>query len=314
MLARMAEHLFWLSRYTERAENLARILDVTQRLAAMPAADGDETSVWQSAIATAACRDAFTVKYGPATRETVISYMIGTDENPNSIKACIGVARANARAVRTAITTEMWEILNSAWHDMQRTQPNDLMRVDEMQRFLARVMEMSLRFDGAAYRTMLRTDQYWFQRLGTFIERADNMARLLDVKYHVLLPETEHVGGSLDYFQWASILRSVNALTSFHWVYRKSVEPWLVADFLILRPEQPRSLISCYLAMHEYLDKLADAYGRQGPAQRQARATVAKLSNLDMETLFQAGLHEFLTEFIAENNRLGEAINQQYLA
>ncbi|MBV1696230.1 MAG: alpha-E domain-containing protein, partial [Hyphomicrobiales bacterium] len=121
-------------------------------------------------------------------------------------------------------------------------------------------------------------------------------------------------GGSLDYFQWASILRSVNALTSFHWVYRKSVEPWLVADFLILRPEQPRSLISCYLAMHEYLDKLADAYGRQGPAQRQARATVAKLSNLDMETLFQAGLHEFLTEFIAENNRLGEAINQQYLA
>jgi uncharacterized alpha-E superfamily protein len=161
---------------------------------------------------------------------------------------------------------------------------------------------------------MLRTDAYWFQRLGTFVERADNMARLLDVKYHVLLPEKEAVGGGLDYFQWASILRSVNALTSFHWVYRKTIEPWLVADFLILRREQPRSLVSCYGELHDYLDKLADAYGRQGPAQRQARATLAQLSNTDIERLFQSGLHEFLTDFIAGNNDLGNAITKQYLA
>jgi uncharacterized alpha-E superfamily protein len=313
MLSRMADHLFWLSRYTERAENLARILDVTQRLAAMPATYGGDAAVWQSAIATAASADAFHQSYSEASRENVIRFMIGIDDNPHSIKACIETARANARAVRTSITTEMWEILNGAWNDMQRVKSQDLLQPQEMSRFLARVMEMSLRFDGAAYRTMLRTDHYWFQRLGTFVERADNMARLLDVKYHVLLPETERVGGSLDYFQWASILRSVNALTSFHWVYRKNVEPWLVADFLILRSEQPRSLISCYTALHEYLDKLAEAYGRQGPAQRQARATLSRLGNTDMETLFQSGLHEFLTEFLAENNQLGHAIAQQYL-
>lgn len=139
------------------------------------------------------------------------------------------------------------------------------------------------------------------------------MARLLDVKYHVLLPEQEPVGGGLDYFQWASILRSVNALTSFHWVYRRSVEPWLVADFLILRPEQPRSLLSCYTALHETLDRLAETYGRQGASQRQARAMVAKLSNTSIEALFQGGLHEFLSEFIVENNKLGDAIAQQYL-
>lgn len=313
MLSRMADHLFWLSRYTERAENLARILDVTQRLAAMPSAYGGKGDVWQSAIATAALTAAFDANYKEAKRETVARFIIGIDDNPHSIKSCIETARQNARAVRTTITTEMWEILNDAWNDLQKTKPSELLKGDGMSRFLARVMEMSLRFDGAAYRTMLRTDQYWFQRLGTFIERADNTARLLDVKYHVLLPDKERVGGGLDYFQWASILRSVNALTSYHWIYRRSVEPWLVADFLILRPEQPRSLISSYQAMHDYLDKIADAYGRQGPAQRQARQMVQKLSNTNKDAIFQAGLHEFLTEFIAENNRLGAAIMQQYL-
>ena len=184
---------------------------------------------------------------------------------------------------------------------------------DEFTRFLRWVQESSLRFDGAAYRTMLRTDQYWFQRLGTFVERADNMARLLDVKYHLLLPETQPIGGGLDYFQWAAILRSVNALTSYHWVYRENLQPWLVADFLILRREQPRSLVSCYLALNDYLDQIADAYGRQGPAQHQARAVLTRLGNAEMEAIFQSGLHEFLEEFITENNRLGSAISQQYL-
>jgi len=190
----------------------------------------------------------------------------------------------------------------------------DRMSPSELSQFLNRVKETSLRFDGAAYRTMLRTDQYWFQRLGTFIERADNMARLLDVKYHVLLPDQEPVGGGLDYFQWASILRSVNALTSYHWVYRDNIKPWLVADFLILRPEQPRSLISCYSEINAQLDQLAEAYGRQGPAQRLARHVLARLQNADIDSVFQGGLHEFLTEFTDENNKLGAAITEQYLA
>jgi uncharacterized alpha-E superfamily protein len=176
------------------------------------------------------------------------------------------------------------------------------------------VKQLSLSFDGAAYRTMLRKDQYWFQRLGTYVERSDNIARLLDVKYHVLLPDNEPVGGGLDYFQWASLLRSLSALTSYHWVYRESLKPWLVAEFMILRPEQPRSLISCYSSINDYLDRLADAYGRQGAAQRYARSTYTGLQNSDIEVLFQDGLHEFLTGFLDENNRLGTAITEQYLS
>jgi uncharacterized alpha-E superfamily protein len=309
----MADSLYWLSRYTERAENLARILDVAQRLAVLPSAYAGASNEWESAITTAACKDLFYQTYKDATRENVIKFIVDSPANPSSIRACIETARANARAVRTTITREMWELLNDAWNDLSRVNL-DGMSQTELTLFLDRVKETSLRFDGAAYRTMLRTDQYWFQRLGTFVERADNMARLIDVKYHVLLPEKEPVGGGLDYFQWSSILRSVNGLTSFHWVYRENVQPWLVADFLILRPEQPRSLISCYKAMNEYLDQLAEAYGRQGPAQHTARATMARLENTDMDTIFQGGLHEFLTGFIDDNNRLGAAVVKQYLS
>jgi uncharacterized alpha-E superfamily protein len=313
MLSRMADNLYWLSRYTERAENLARILDVAQRLAVLPSSYAGASNEWESAIATAACKEAFYKIYPDATRDNVIRFIVNSPANPSSIQACIETARTNARAVRTAITSEMWETINDCWNDM-RAAKLDTFTPGELTAFLRRVKETSLRFDGAAYRTMLRSDQYWFQRLGTFVERADNMARLLDVKYHVLLPDKEPVGGGLDYFQWAAILRSVNALTSFHWVYRSQIKPWLVADFLILRPEQPRALISCYRALNEYLDEISDAYGRQGPAQHIVRATRAKLQNTSMDEVFQSGLHEFLTTFIEDNDRLGAAISRQYLA
>jgi uncharacterized alpha-E superfamily protein len=175
------------------------------------------------------------------------------------------------------------------------------------------VQESSLRFDGSAYRTMLRNDAYWFSRLGVYIERADNTARILDVKYHLLLPENERVGGPLDYFQWAAILRSVSALTAYHWVYRESLQPWLVADLLILRDEMPRSLASCYEAIVRNLDSIAGAYGRQGPAQRQARGIRTRLQSSRMEGIFQRGLHEFIGEFIVENNKLGALITEQFL-
>ena len=208
MLSRMADSLYWLSRYIERAENLARILDVTQRLAGLPTSYAATSNEWESAIATAAATDSFAAQFKDVTRENVIKFIVDSDANPSSIKACVETARTNARAVRTAITVEMWEILNDTWNDMQRL---DLSRMNDAQlgRFLDSIKAMSLRFDGAAYRTMLRTDEYWFQRLGVFVERADSMARLIDVKYHVLLPQGERVGGGLDYFQWAALLRSV---------------------------------------------------------------------------------------------------------
>jgi uncharacterized alpha-E superfamily protein len=181
-------------------------------------------------------------------------------------------------------------------------------------RFLRWVQGTSLRFDGSAYRTMLRNDCYWFSRLGVFIERADNTARILDVKYHVLLPHNEPVGGPLDYFQWAAILRSVSALTSYHWVYRDNVKPWRVADLLILNAQMPRSLASCYENLVRYLDDIAQFYAQQGPAQRKARTMLARMKNLDIEQIFQSGLHEFIEEFVADNNKLGQTISKQYLS
>jgi uncharacterized alpha-E superfamily protein len=146
------------------------------------------------------------------------------------------------------------------------------------------------------------------------MERADNTARILDVKYHMLLPAHEHVGGPLDYFQWAAILRSVSALTSYRWVYRSSVKPWLVADLLILKEAMPRSLANCYGSMAHYLDEIAGAYGRSGPSQRLARGMHARLKNAKIEAIFQSGLHEFVQGFIDDNNRLGATVAEQYLA
>jgi len=214
--------------------------------------------------------------------------------------------------VRTALTMEMWDAINGTWLELKRFGNGSTSR-EEFMRFLRWVQESSLRFDGSAYRTMLRNDAYWFSRLGVYMERADNTARILDVKYHMLLPAHERVGGPLDYFQWAAILRSVSALTAYHWVYRESVKPWLIADLLILRDEMPRSLASCYENLVVHLDQIARAYGSQGPAQRHARAVRARLESSRMEEIFQQGMHEFISQFIDDNNRLGDAISEQYL-
>ena len=312
MLSRTADNMFWLSRYIERAENLARILDVASRMATLPSAYAGSSNEWESAIATAACTEPFHAKYDKATRQNVVEFIVASPDNPSSIRNCIETARSNARAVRTAMTAEMWETINDAWLELQKVEMRKL-DAARLPRLLTFVKEASLRFDGAAYRTMLRTDHYWFQRLGTYLERADNTARLLDVKYHVLLPEKEAIGGGLDYFQWTSILRAVSAQTSFHWVYRETVKPWLVADFLILSAKQPRSLVSTYTQINEVLDQLSDTYGRRGPSQRLAREIFGKLQTAQATEVFQGGLHEFLENFITENNALGVAITQQYL-
>jgi uncharacterized alpha-E superfamily protein len=312
MLSRTADNLYWLARYVERAEYLARILETTLRLTALPLAYVGSSNEWESAVATAGCANAFFAAYAEANEETVTEFLAFSTDNPSSIRNCIETARINARAVRTALTIEMWDSINSAWLELKKW-GNGAPSRDEFSRFLRWVMSSSLNFDGSAYRTMLRNDAYWFSRLGLYIERADNTARILDVKYHLLLPAQETVGGPLDYFQWSSILRSVSALTSYHWVYRENIKPWLVADLLMLRDEMPRSLANCYDNLVQNLDRIAKAYGRQGPAQRHARAVRARLENSKIEEIFQTGLHEFIDDFVEDNNRLGTAVSQQYL-
>jgi uncharacterized alpha-E superfamily protein len=312
MLSRTADSIYWLARYVERAEYLARILEATQRLTALPLAYTGSTNEWESAVATAGCTASFYQAHAEADEASVTDFLAFSAANPSSIRNCFEAARANARAVRTALTVEMWDAINGAWLELKRFGSGPFTR-EELAQFLRWVQESSLRFDGSAYRTMLRNDAYWFSRLGVFIERADNTARILDVKYHLLLPAQQQVGGPLDYFQWAAILRSVQALTAYHWVYRESLKPWLIADLLILNDQMPRSLASCYENLVRHLDQIARAYGRQGPAQRLARTIRARIENSRMEEIFQSGLHEFISGFVADNNRLGSAITQQYL-
>ncbi|KAA5602694.1 alpha-E domain-containing protein [Blastochloris sulfoviridis] len=312
MLSRTADNLYWLARYIERAEFVARTIEVAQRMASLPTSYGGSSNEWESALATTGCADSFHKHYRDATERTVTEFLAFSPENSSSIVNCLETARANARAVRTALTVEMWEAINDVWLELKKLNRRKLDR-DDVNRFLNKVKEASLLFDGSASRTMLRRDSYWFERLGHYIERADNTARILDVKYHLLLPDQSHVGGALDYYQWTSVLRAVSAVTSFHWVYRESVKPWLVADFLILNEQMPRSLASCYENITRYLDMLAQGYGRQGPAQRHARAMRARLQNARMEAIFGTGLHEFITGFLADNHRLGSEVTEQYL-
>lgn len=312
MLSRTAENLCWLARYVERAENVARLLDVAMRMSSLPHGPADGPDEWHSAIVAAGCERSFYGKHERASAESVIDHLARDPDKPSSILSCLETARHNGRAVRTALTADMWEAVNATWLETRKLTRDDFVP-GRVGRFLERVKERSLLFGGAAGATMLRSDAYWFTRLGTFVERADNTARILDVKYHVLLPKAEPVGGSVDYYQWTAILRSVSALRSYHWVYRDRIKPWLVAELLILRPEIPRSLMSCLGEIARQLEVLGQAYGSRGECHRLAVQLEARLRFGKVEAIFQSGLHEFLTEFIDSNTVLGDEIGRHYL-
>ncbi|KQS53698.1 A alpha-helical domain with a conserved ER moti [Brevundimonas sp. Leaf363] len=311
MLSRTAESLYWTGRYMERADFLARILEAAVRLAALPAKDAAAATAWASALASAGASTGFEVSGRAVSEKSVRDYLAFSPENGSSIRACLTRARTNARSVRTALTIELWEAINGAYNGLADFgEPG---KRDDFVRFLEWVKGVSLAFEGAASRTMLRNDGYWFLRLGMAIERADNTARLLDVKYHLLLPAGERVGGQLDYFQWTTLLREVSALTAYRWVYRESVRPWLVADLMVLNRQMPRSLASCQGMIVSYLEKLATDYGRRGPAQRMASARLSQFNEAKIEDIFQSGLHEYIQRFLAENNGLAASIHDQYL-
>ena len=250
-------------------------------------------------------------RLGEITGEAVRRFIAFDRANPSSIASCLDKARFNARAVRTALTSTTWEEINSAWHELQGFDP--AMGPEAFARFLDWTKHASLVFDGSAARTMLRNEAYYFTRLGTNLERADDTARLLDVKYHLLLPDREPVGGGLDYFQWTTLLREVSALTAYRWVYREGVRPGLVADLLLLNRQLPRSVMSCYEVLVANLDSLAADHGRSGSSQRLAGGVHNRLASADMGEVFAAGLHEFIVGLLADNAKLGAAIASQYL-
>jgi uncharacterized alpha-E superfamily protein len=310
MLSRTASNLYWTGRYIERAHFLARLVEATARLSSLPTSYGGDPTAWSGALAAAGLSHAFQTVHCAPSEAAVIRFLTVDTANPFSICACIGNARNNARAVRTGLTREAWEALNRAWREIiSRAQdPTSPLTGD----FTEAVQRAVATFDGAAQRTMLRNDPYCFLRLGASVERADATARLLDVKYHLLLPKDEPAGGGLDYFQWATMLRTVSALTAYRLLYRGAVKPWLVADLLVFNDRMPRSLTSCYAAIVEVLDQLSEASGRRGAAHRHATRVLLQLRDTNIDTVFAAGLHEFLADFIASNNQLGDVISEQF--
>ncbi len=311
MLSRTAGSLYWLARYLERAENLARLLEVAERSSLLPRADGQSHDEWQSVLVCSGASASFRDKGEAATRETVVAHLGLDRSNPSSILSCIDTARSNARAVRTALTAEMWETLNQSWLDLAAGR--QAIRRGELLPFVDWVKERAQAFSGGVHTTMLRDEGYSFVRLGTLIERADNTARILDVKYHMLLPEDQGVGGVVDYYQWTALLRSFSANRSYYGVYRDTLKPWLIAEFLILQPQMPRSLAACLAEADERLEGLADSHGRRHECHRLAGQLNARLRYTRIEDIFEDGLHEFLTGFIARNNALSDEIASSYL-
>ena len=312
MLSRSANNLFWLARYVERMDYVARLLDVAQRMSVL--STNSSADEWRSAIIAAGCEPGFVKLHEHADEATVSHYLSREKQNPSSIINCLVQARNNARAVRSGLTIDVWEAINAAYLDARYFNDETFTR-DNFPTFIEWVKRQALLFNGAYSNTMLRTDSFYFLRLGTFLERADNTARILDVKYHILLPSFEKVGGSLDYYQWAAILRSVSARRSYHVLYKGRVVPWQVAEMLILRPEMPRSLRACYEQVLENLDILAGRYdGRVGAPHRCSGEMLARLRYSSIEDIFRTGLHEFLTQTIDSTVVVGDEIEKFYLS
>lgn len=311
MLGRTANDLYWMSRYIERAENIARLLEVGYRIALLPREGAGQDDEWRSTLRSAGCEEGYLAKYGAYNTRDVVNFMLFDADNPSSVYSSLATARRNARAQRTALTREMWESLNSAWIEYSSRDVGALSS-NALPPLFDWIKERSALFRGALLNTILRNDTFYFNQLGTFLERADNTARILDVKYYVLLPHNELVGGEIDSAQWAAILRSVSAHRSYRWVYRDSYKPWRVADYLILNRQMPRSLRSCYEEIVPALVELGRFYGGSDGCQYLADETLRLLEESDMNTIFQSGLHEFLAEFIARNNRLGSEISTTY--
>jgi uncharacterized alpha-E superfamily protein len=311
MLGRTANDLFWMARYMERAENMARLLEVGHRLSLLPRDEGQQE--WRSTLRSAGCEAGYLARHGRFEADRVIDYLLFDRDNPSSVYACIAAARRNARAQRTAITRDMWESLNSAWIEYTSSAPKGASS-NTLPALFDWIRDRSALFRGALLNTILRNDTFYFTQLGTFIERADNTARILDVKYYVLLPRPEMIGSSVDNVQWASILRSVSAHRSYRWVYRDTYRPWNIADYLILNPLMPRSLRSCYGEIAAALTALGADYRETAPngALSTARSTLKRLETADMTAIFQEGLHEFIQDFIARNNKLAMEISTAY--
>ena len=308
MLSRTAASLYWLGRYVERADFIARIVEATVRLDVLSSRPAGEAA-WRSALAVTETEDAYEATGAALTREAVSRFLISDSSHPGSIIRCLAAARDNARAVRIALSREAWSAINGAWlifdKRMSRLDPDATLAVVDA------VKGETRGFEGAIHR-MLRNDTTLFIRLGQTIERTDNTARLLDVKYHILLPEGEVVGGAVDRDQWTTILQTVSAVTAYRWLYNEGLRPANVIDLLLSRGELPRSLAASVDETVSILNALAKSSGTQGEADRMARTRQTRRAKTRTGDVIASGLHQHLQALITENAALHDAVGRQF--
>jgi uncharacterized alpha-E superfamily protein len=315
MLSRVANNLYWTSRDVERAENTARMLDVTYRMSLLPYRVLESGQAWAEPWALPLVISGLATPYyerypGALSPNNVLRFMVLDPLNPSSIYSCIHSARENARTVRGAITSEMYEDLNALWLNL-RARKFESIAAEGISEFFDYIKMQSHQFRGVTFGTMLRDEAYHFMRLGTFIERADNTARILDVKYHTLLPSVGEVGGAVDYYQWGALLRSVSAFDAYRKIYRDVITPVRVIELLVLRDDVPRSLHVCMNEIYSILSDLADVSSQE--PERLAGEIHAQLHYGRAEKIIAFGLHEYLMDVLDKLHSLNNEINRHFL-
>lgn len=310
MLSRTADHLFWMARYTERAENTARMLDVNVQTSMLPQSDAESAQGWRALLGISELQYAFDQKYQSLEGREVIDFMVRDPGNASSIVACLTQARENARAVRGTLTTEVWEIQNQTWLDMQRRLHSDLLETDPS-KFFEWVKYRSHLSRGVTLGTMLRDEAVHFIRLGTFLERADNTARILDVKYHGGAAENGENMSQRDFYYWGAMLRSVSGFEIYRKVYRDVITPARIAELLMLRADMPRSLLAC---MDEVVNNLHEVHNDvSADTERFAGRLRAQLQFAKIDDILAEGLHDTLTRFLADIYELGNRVSRDFL-
>lgn len=307
MLSRTAENMFWMARYMERAEATARLLTMGQRMAILPGSHHRDE--WRSVVRVTGCEQRFPA--GAQVKELdVVEFLMLDPDNPCSIRSCLDKARANAKSIRTALTQDMWEALNDNWRKLENYDVAEARR--ELPALIDWVKTRSMTFRGAADNGQLRSEGHDFLHIGGALERAQMTLRLLDVKYYVLLPETEVVGGNRDHYQWTSVLHALSSSRAYHHVYGGTYTPWQITDFLVLNRLFPRSVAFCYDQLNHHLNRLAGWHDGKAQCHDTIIQMVDDLEAIDSGEIFRRGLHETVQNGIVMTNRLGVEIAQAY--
>jgi len=310
MLGRSANGMHWMFRYLERAENTARLVDAGFRLA-MTRDSHAASDEWRSVLITLGLDHDYRAKYEDYEGEQVFNFILREKGNPGSVLSMVELARINARAVRTELTRGVWEAVNETWLTLKDMLSRPV-RDGNLREVLATIRRQAALVRGEMEGGLLRRESYRFAQMGTFIERADNAARILDVKYYVLLPSASWVGSSLDNAQWEAILRSFAGERAYRWLNAGGMDQRGIAEFLILDRRFPRSLAFCYDSLNYEMGRLAEEYGENSPSREILQEAAARLRATTIEQIFDEGLHEFLTRFLAKTHEIGDAIAADY--